>query len=64
MKRKLDHVRFERVPIIIKVTAPPNGIEQKIDYPKDNMIPYRYSKPYFVLNPFKYFQGKAFLNSK
>ncbi len=64
MKRKLDHVRFDRVPIIIKITAPPNGIEQKVDHPKDDVVLYRYGKLNLVLNAFKYFQSKAFLNSK
>ncbi len=38
MNWKLYKVRFKRIPVIIKITSPPNNIKQEINKPKKHMV--------------------------
>ena len=40
MAGETQDIGFERVVVIIKVTSSPQGIEHKIQPPKNNMMPY------------------------
>jgi hypothetical protein len=41
MKWELHHIRFDRIAIVTKITPPSNRIKDKIEYPKDKMVPNR-----------------------
>ncbi len=49
MNGKLHQIGFYRIPIIIKVTAPPNHVKKKICQPKHHMISDRNGIAYFLI---------------